>query len=72
MRKSINIFKNFGLVTLAIILSNICGLITLPIYTRLINPGDYGLLALATATLGFLLMLLPMGIHIGSFGAPPL
>lgn len=67
MRKYMNIFKNLGFVTFAIVLSQVVGLVTLPIYTRLIDPGDYGLLALATATLGLLLMFLPMGIHSGSF-----
>lgn len=54
-------------ITLAVILSSIVGLVTLPIYTRIIDPTEYGLYALATATLGFLLMFLPMGIATAAF-----
>ena len=67
MRKFLNIAKDMSFITLAVILSSIVGLVTLPIYTRLIDPTEYGLYALATATLGFLLMFLPMGIATGAF-----
>lgn len=67
MRKILNIAKDMSFITLAVILSSIVGLVTLPIYTRLIDPTEFGLYALATATLGFLLMFLPMGIATGAF-----
>ena len=67
MRKFLNIAKDMSFITLAVILSSIVGLVTLPIYTRLIDPTEFGLYALATATLGFLLMFLPMGIATGAF-----
>jgi O-antigen/teichoic acid export membrane protein len=67
MRKFLNIAKDMSFITLAVILSGIVGLVTLPIYTRLIDPTEFGLYALATATLGFLLMFLPMGIATGAF-----
>jgi O-antigen/teichoic acid export membrane protein len=67
MQKFLNIAKDMSFITLAVILSSIVGLVTLPIYTRLIDPAEFGLYALATATLGFLLMFLPMGIATGAF-----
>jgi O-antigen/teichoic acid export membrane protein len=67
MRKFLNIAKDMSFITLAVILSGIVGLVTLPIYTRLIDPTEFGLYALATATLGFLLMFLPMGIATAAF-----
>lgn len=67
MRRFLNVIKSMSFITIAIILSHVVSLVTLPIYTRLINPTEYGLYALAKATLGFLLVFLPMGISIGAF-----
>jgi len=52
---------NFSLYSIAEMLTKGLGFILLPLYTRLLTPADYGILAIAGAMASFLLPLITLG-----------